>query len=365
MKEKLNIIFDHSIFLYQRYGGISRYFFTLANHFTKNNDQVKIAAMVNQNSYLRNFDKDVVKGISFEKINPKLNRFIRFINKNASRIYQIKKNIDIIHETYYALSPSFTGKSAKRILTVYDMIHELYPNNSSNQTKLKRKSIDRADHIIAISNNTKSDLCNIFNINPEKVSVIHLGVENFEIDEKSFLTNFFDFPYILFVGQRENHKNFLGLLQAFVSNSKLVENFKLVTFGGGRFNKRENEEINKLGISNSIIQVFGDDSKLSNLYRYASAFIYPSIYEGFGLPPLEAMLYSCPVISSNTSSMPEIIGDAGEFFDPFEISSIAFSMERVLFDGEYKANLIVKGKKRAKEFTWEKCARKTRDLYLK
>jgi glycosyltransferase involved in cell wall biosynthesis len=114
--------------------------------------------------------------------------------------------------------------------------------------------------------------------------------------------------------------------------------------------------MNQLGIDESkIIHIVGDDDILANLYTHASAFVYPSLYEGFGIPPLEAMSFDCPVVCSNVSSIPEVVADAGEYFNPYEIDSIVDALEKLLFCSERFQELIIRGKKRLKHFSWDKC----------
>lgn len=114
---------------------------------------------------------------------------------------------------------------------------------------------------------------------------------------------------------------------------------------------------------NHFIHVPGDDKTLANLYTHASAFVYPSLYEGFGIPPLEAMSFNCPVVCSNTSSIPEVVADAGEYFNPYELESIADALERVLLSQVRTKELVVRGKERVNYFSWDTCAEQTQLVY--
>jgi glycosyltransferase involved in cell wall biosynthesis len=136
-----------------------------------------------------------------------------------------------------------------------------------------------------------------------------------------------------------------------------------VAFGGGHFSAEEIKLIDETGLGNSVKQVSGNDERLASFYQNAAAFVYPSFYEGFGLPPLEAMAQQCPVISSNTSSMPEVIGDAGEFFDPHSKMEMRSAIERVIFSSAKRALLVERGKTRLAEFSWAKCAAQTGHVY--
>lgn len=361
----MKIAFDHQSFTMQRFGGISRYFTELVTQLDLVDQNVKIFAGAYQNYYLSKIPASIVKGRYIEGYPKKTGFFFNYCNHFLTQ-HQIKSfTPDVIHETYYSYFKPAKSKAA-RVVTVYDMIHELFPQSFKENdplTRKKREAFQRADHIISISQTTKNDLINLFNISTEKISVISLAANplktNADLITKEGLR-----PFFLYVGERSGYKNFEFLLKAISSSSALKKNFDLVAFGGGNFNEREIQLILNSGLSTSqILQVSGSDVTLASLYRSASAFIYPSIYEGFGLPPLEAMCYDCPVISSNTSSMPEVIGNAGEFFNPYNLEELVQAIENVVFSEERKKMLIENGRLRLRSFSWEKCAAKTLEVY--
>lgn len=153
-------------------------------------------------------------------------------------------------------------------------------------------------------------------------------------------------------------------MTAFAASNNLKNDFQVVAFGGGNFNKQEIKHIKSVGLTlQNIIHTEGSDSTLGKLYKNARAFIYPSLYEGFGLPLLEAMSQGCPILASNTSSIPEVVGTAGEYFTPSNIESIKFSLENTLYDGLKLLNLTEKGRTQIKHFSWEKCAQETLAAY--
>jgi glycosyltransferase involved in cell wall biosynthesis len=200
-------------------------------------------------------------------------------------------------------------------------------------------------------------------VNPQKISVIHLGYTLREGLSKRKL-NIGDKPYILYVGQRYTYKNFSRLLQAYSNSPRLKKAFKLVCFGGARFSNDEINQIKKLNLKAEDIAHFnGNDNILRTLYANATAFVFPSLYEGFGIPPLEAMSFKCPVVCSNKSSLPEVAGDAAEYFDPYNIEEMMLSIESVIFSTEKRNDLIEKGLKRIKLFSWEKCTEQTLEVY--
>lgn len=361
----MKIAFDYQIFTSQSYGGVSRYFAALARELALLGEECHVVAPIHRNQYLRKFGISNIHGVGLKRFPPKTGRIFRAINHLLSPILLQNIKPAIIHETYYA-SSSFKKKQA-RIVTVHDMIHEKFREQFSDRDKTslyKQNAIKRADHIISISHSTKNDLCEIFDVPPEKVTVVHHGVDNFR--NKDFLEQGVTAhrPYLLYVGSRKGYKNFLRMLQAVASNKQLFNTFDIVAFGGGAFTDCELALIASLCFrEGSVRQCSGGDRKLTALYRSASVFVYPSLYEGFGLPPLEAMVHDCPVVASNTSSIPEIIDDAGEYFDPYDLERMGDAIERVVFDEGRRFQLIENGRKRIGLFTWKQCALETREVY--
>ncbi|MCI5115337.1 MAG: glycosyltransferase family 1 protein [Candidatus Electrothrix sp. AW1] len=365
----MKIVFDHQAFTKQSYGGISRYFVQLAKELIKHDQNVKIFAGIHQNHYLPSLPSDIISGLNIKKYPPKTIIIFQYINciLNIKKIERAKA--DIVHETYYSVINS-KSKTVPRVITVYDMIHELYQDMFSKYDPVrywKRNAIERADHIISISMNTKNDLINIVGVKPEKVTTVHLGVDNWSLSKKSEERLEEDTkPFLLYVGQRGGYKNFYSLLKAVSLSRKLKDNFDIIAFGGGRFTKKEKKIIADFSYDNQQVeQVSGSDDLLAGLYRRARAFVYPSLYEGFGIPPLEAMACHCPVVSSNTSSMPEVIGDAGEFFDPNSLEAMIAAIKNVVFSKSRIQELQRKGQDRLKFFSWEKCAKETLEVYKK
>ncbi|MDP9052031.1 MAG: glycosyltransferase family 4 protein, partial [Acidobacteriota bacterium] len=171
-------------------------------------------------------------------------------------------------------------------------------------------------------------------------------------------------PFLLYVGSRLTYKNFERLLEAFAASPLLKNDFDLVCFGGGAFTSKEISLFQQLGLSDECCcQVSGDDATLAALYGSARAFVYPSLYEGFGIPPLEAMSFNCPVVCSGLSSIPEVVGNAAEMFDPYDPESIQKAIERVATDEVLRETLVSRGRERVKQFSWERCAKETLDVY--
>jgi glycosyltransferase involved in cell wall biosynthesis len=269
---------------------------------------------------------------------------------------------DIVHETYFSDFLNFSSAN-RRVTTVYDMIHEIYyPNDKTSQQK--KASVDRCDHILCISHNTKNDLCEIFRVKPEKVTVTHLACDDFGKAVRADIPPALAAPYFLHVGNRAGHKNFEMLVRAFASVPRLVQDFRIVCFGGGRLSESERRLASDLGLeSDALVHIHGDDDLLATAYANATAFVYPSLYEGFGLPPLEAMSAGCPVLSSNRSSLPEVIGNAALLFDPQDKEALADALEKIAESDELRDELIERGRARWQLFSWQRCVRETLDVY--
>ena len=362
----MKIAFDHQIFMLQAYGGISRYFVRLADELIAMGEDVRVVAPFYCNRYLGGLPEQNVVGREIKNLPTKTIRLSAPLNRYLGRRELSGFAPNILHETYYTrhLIPT---NGAARILTVYDMIHERFSDAFLDRDKTslyKRAAVERADHIISISHSTKRDLCEIFDVPPEKVSVVHLGFEKFPDQSDKTQSVISDRPYLLFVGNRGGYKNFQGMLRAVASRRELHDTFDIVAFGGSGFTTSEMRMIQSSGLRAGSVHHFnGGDALLGRLYRDAIAFVYPSLYEGFGLPPLEAMAHGCPVISSNTSSMPEVVGQAGEFFSPDDIDEQAQAICNVVFDKSRRDGLILSGKERLESFSWRSCAKETRDVY--
>ena len=248
------------------------------------------------------------------------------------------------------------------------MVHELffhdYKNLSEKTIKDKNTLIDRADHIIAISENTKKDIVSIYGKDPDKISVIYLGNSLGEWNRKKRLK--LPYKYILFVGQRWIYKNFTNFLPA--ASKVIHENgdINIVCAGGGRFTPEEQALIKKLNISDRIIHIpFSSDSDLSEIYARSALFVYPSLYEGFGIPILEAFSSKTPIAISNTSCFPEIAGKAAIYFDPKSKVSIYKAIMKIINDQKLRKKLVSLGTERLKFFSWDKAAKQTAEVYGK
>lgn len=232
---------------------------------------------------------------------------------------------------------------------------------------------NRADAIIAISNHTKMDCIKYLGIPEEKIRVIYEAAdeifkpEKIKEEMKNHLKDKYgiEFPFILSVGTLEKRKNLPNVLKAFYRLKKTGNHHKLVIVGkiGWKYNKIFST-MEELDLKKDVIFTgYVPDEDLVKIYNAADLFVFPSIYEGFGLPPLEAMACGCPVITSNTSSLPEVVGDAGVTVDPYDDKALADEMHRILSNDGFKTELSKKSLERAELFSWRQTAKETWNVY--
>ena len=355
----MKIFYDYSIFIQQNLGGISRYFVNLEKELS-NTQQTRILAPIHKNFFLKNNN---YKNKYFKNFPIYTGRIIKLYNQTFTNKYVKNFNPDIYHKTYYNnYWPS--NLKGKRVITAYDLIHEIYYSDYGYEKNYrpKKESFFNVDKIISISENTKKDLVNFYNIPQNKIHVIYLGtdIDKVYIINKRLVGD----PYILFVGDRKRYKNFFNLLIAYKQSKKIYNNFKLAIFGGGEFSKEEIKifDENKIDL-NKIVKISGGDDILANLYENAELFVFPSQYEGFGLPLLEAAVKKCPIVCSDINVFKEIMEDSVTYFNPNYPEDISKVIEDITFSNEKKKVSVEKAYLKSKEYSWSKCAKETLDLY--
>ncbi len=356
------IFYDHQIFSWQNVGGISRYFSELQKHFSKIKEvQVINSTFLTSNLYLSDLSLQGVYSVPGIYIPGKV-PLIKLINQLFS-IFKLKKSsYDIFHPTYYNnYFLNYLGKKPL-VITVYDMIHELFPQDfPGDKTSVTKKAIlSRASHIIAISSSTKNDLVKLFKTDPSKISVIPLASSlNPNLAKSISLPA----SYLLYVGDRGKYKNFTSLIkissQLFSSNKDL----HIICVGGGIFSK---SEIKLMGNNSPRFKQYSmSDEELVYAYKNAECLVITSLYEGFGLPMVEAMQCGCPVVSSNSASLLEVGGAAVLYFDPTDSKSMLKQIRNVLSKKEIRLSLIKLGLRRSKKYSWEKASKQTLEVYRK
>jgi glycosyltransferase involved in cell wall biosynthesis len=361
----MRIFYDGHIFASQQYGGISRYFLNLIPRIARLGQDVLLGVPYHRNRDLH-CSTIPYKGGYSSLYQLKLSPILNYLNNRINKVNILNFNPSIIHKTYYHNYKLDSINGSKLVITVYDMIHELFPeyfNFFDNTNIAKFESIVKADQIIAISEKTKSDLIYLYGINPNKIKVVHLGSNFKYIETPKKSISYSSKPYFLYVGTRSGYKNFQIILKAFNKSKYLRMHANLIVYGGGKFDNDELNCINQFGLSSNIIHLYGNDSLLKQLMISSCAMIYPSLYEGFGLPVVEAMSSSCPVISSGCGSLSEVGGNASIYFDHSSVNDLVGAMERTFTDNNFRREHINLGDQRANLFTWDSCATKTNEIY--
>ncbi|OGS18427.1 MAG: hypothetical protein A3J83_01025 [Elusimicrobia bacterium RIFOXYA2_FULL_40_6] len=351
-------------------GGINKYIVNLLKH---------LALIDSKNEYLLYSHKSIV-------LQPPLNmpNFLMKEHKNSHRIIWMEYNlpkavnndaVDVIHSPCYII-PLIS--KAPQVLTVHDMISSIYPTNFTLKhmiiyNTLVPLSIMKAKKIITDSESTKNDLMRILRVPEKKITTIHLGVDKVfcQIKDENKLAQIrkkysIEGKFILSVGVLEPRKNIARLIESFnlLKKQNKIEHKLVIAGGKGWFYDSVYETAKKLGLENEIIFTgFVPDEDLPLLYNCADVFAFPSLYEGFGLPVLEAMACGVPVVASNNSSLSEISGDSAVLVNPYSIEEIAEAIKKVINNGPLRKNLIEKGLNRVKQFTWEETTRKTLAVY--
>jgi glycosyltransferase involved in cell wall biosynthesis len=360
----LKVYFDGQIFIDQVTGGISRYYANLASELNDSESvTARVIAPLYRNEHLADQQRASIMGLKLPA-HWRAGRVCWATLRVASPIISALGRPDIAHETYFPVKPYLTT-ARRRVTTVYDMIHELYFPGSMTSER-KKNALTRCDHVLCISKNTQKDLCELFDFPIERTSVTYLSYMDFSACKGSLHPSVLQDkkPYFLHVGQRSFYKNFPLLVRAFASSAYLRNNFRIVCFGGAEMTDAERSYALDLGLSDEhITHMKGGDDLLGSVYAHATAFVYPSLYEGFGIPPLEAMSVGCPVLSSNRSSLPEVVGNAGILFDPEDHESLRVAMEQVADSESLRNDFASKGYLQCRQFTWKQCAADTLQAY--
>jgi len=378
----VKILYDHQIFTTQKFGGISRYFTQIISNLP-NNILPEISIEYSDNVYLKTLSEYnhlpgmndnfniFFFGISFRG-KRRIYNLLRDINPDKypdswtaniqKSIYCLKKqDFDVFHPTYYDdYFLEYIGNKPF-VLTIHDMIHELYPEllNDSSLSMRKKKLAEKAAYIIAVSENTKKDIINILNIPEEKITVVYHASPLLKNQVK---IQRLPSKYFLFVGARNAYKNFAFFVYAIAPVLKEQRDIHVVCTGN-KFNQDEIQIFKDLDVEANFTNVFVDEDEWFEIYNNAIALIFPSYYEGFGIPILEAFEASCPVLLSNSSCFFEIAQDAAVYFSPKNIKQLRKQIKAIIDNSILRQDLIYKGKSRVLDFTWQKSANQTSEIY--
>ena len=353
--------FDEQIFAIQRYGGISRMFAQLARQFVLEpiaDVQVLPFNAPVVNRYLLDHP-EISQPVGAREARSEWTALAHYLTR-----LQTHPDCEIVHNTFYLPHGLAPVKGAKRIVTIHDMIPERLPHTRRrlDRLTLKRRYVQRADHIICVSQATREDLEEIYGPLEVPVSVVHHGVDpRFRPDVPKL--DVFPERYVLFVGNRGQYKDARVLFEAFERIARDFPDVHLLCVGGVGLSAKEVEWLSERGIRERVSQRYLSDDEIASAYAHAEVFVFPSRFEGFGLPALEAMASGTPVILANATSLPEVGGDAAAYFTPGNATELASVLGELLSDPDARARLVSSGLARAAQFPWRLAAENTANVY--
>lgn len=360
----MRILYDGSIYEMQSTGGVNRYFSNLIKHLPSDFTPILTTC---KSQTLTSPVHPKLKTYFYPRLGFRPSRLSYWLEKYYFRLATTFSSSQIVHPTYYRLLTRQELKQLDRplVLTVWDMIHELFPEQIDPygyQAQAKRNAVFSAQAIICISENTKKDLLERYPTLEDKVTVTPLASEiDITLSYGSEIVP--EKPYYLYIGSRFNYKNFDALLLSFKKVLSVHSELMLCVIGSP-FEDSERKLISELGLTKYIAQYdLTSDRHLAKLYRCSIGLVYPSLYEGFGIPPLEAMACGTVAITSNCSSLPEVVGDAGLLFNPKSINDLADILISLVENSTERDTLIARGFERAKAFSWNLTAAETVKVY--
>jgi len=355
-KKYSKILYDSFIFQSQKTGGISRYHYELFKGIRREGFDAKIAGIFIKNQYLLS-DKNLKKGF----INDPTASFAFFNKLLIKSVLRRSSNDTVFHPTFPLKYLSKNDlENRKMVFTIHDLIPIKSHSDEINQTFLFAKF---ASKIIAISETTKQDIVDICNINPDKIEVIYHG-NSLNPDNAIKPQTPLPERYLLYVGNRDGHKNFVFFLSAIAPVLKNDKSLFLVCAGRRNFNPAESDKIKALNIENQVVFIKDStDDELAWMFAKAEIFVFPSTDEGFGIPILESWNCGTPVALSNIPVFNEIAAEGGCYFEPDSEESIRETISKLLANKNLRSNLIKSGKIRLQNFSWENTVQQTADLY--
>lgn len=370
----MKILLDPQTYNEQKFGGISRYYTEMYVALQKQNGVQMVCPIVySDNLHLKEYG--LFRGFWNFIAESKL-----FSRRKRRKIVEKlkKKNIDktkqaLKHQDFDVFVPTYYGTyfledlgNKPFVLTVYDMIHEALPQYFGFDTVTvpnKKVLMEKATRIIAISESTKNDILKFYpQIDVSKIDVVYLS-QSIDTTKKVKL----DLPekYILFVGNRTIYKNFTFFIGSVAPLLRENPDWFVVCAGGNGFEPEEKQLLLDLGIAGQVRQQNFEDHELASYYSNAQCFVFPSEYEGFGIPVLEAMACGCPVVLAHHSSFPEVAGDAGVYFTLNQAEDLKNKVSDLLQNQALREEYIEKGLAQAQKFSWQKTAEACLKVYEK
>lgn len=357
----MRVALDEQIFAIQAYGGISRLFYEKARAFESDDsfgvsiDPLR-APIVNE--YLLG-DPELAARLQVTRSGGPYQALARYFTRRRRT-----DSVDVVHNTFYLPRGLSEHPDSRRVVTVYDMIPELLPKTRRRLDFLTEKHayVQKAHHIICISESTKRDLLRVYPEIHAPVTIAYPGVGPSFHPSVEHVAGFPE-PYILHVGNRSSYKDGATLLRAFARICKAFPDHTLFLVGGGPLTAEESAFITSKDLGGRVLQRSLGDAEVPAAYRQAEVTVFPSRYEGFGLPAVEAMACGSPLILTDTSSLPEVGGEAARYFAPGDDAALAGLLGDVLANSGQRAQLREAGYAQAAKFTWSGYARANADAY--
>jgi glycosyltransferase involved in cell wall biosynthesis len=367
----MHVFFDDQIFHTQIRGGISRYITEVATALKNENLATPhIFGGYSRNQQLADFARQNPAATHYipRRDQLRINSLVKNLSAawRKATYYQLAKDKRpfIYHPSFYQIDPFIQKRAEATVITVHDMIAELFPTPSKHSVRHiaeKKQAITQADHIFTVSKSTRNDLLQFFpEISPDTITVTPLGPGLMAPPVPP--TRYQPRPYYLHVGHRDGYKNGMTLINAFIQSHKKIEEVDLILCGP-TLRSEEQELISKQGVQGKITQIRASDIELQTLYTHALALIFPSAYEGFGLPLLEAQLHGCPVITCPVSSLSEVAGNAAIYTPAGDVAALADTLVALASDEALRTKLSKQGLAQAAQFNWPRTARLTTSGY--
>ena len=352
---------DGQIFAVQEHGGISRMFVELADQFIHDPDlgvSLEPLSMVTRNHYLLS-ESHLAGQLRVRPARWQHLTLARYLARPHRAMHA-----DVVHSTFYLTRALRDFPGRPHVVTVHDMIPELFPESRRRADRItdKRRYVDQADHVICVSESTKADLLRVFGDVHAPISVIPHGVNPRFVNTEARVPGF-PRDYLLYVGKRDGYKDAATLINALPHLVDEYPELALMLVGGGVLNSGERDHIARLGLSDRVMQRSVADIDMPAAYSAARAFVFPSRYEGFGLPVLEAMACGTPGVLARSPALCEVGGDAAAYFEPGNLADLSAALSDVVGDATSARNLSQRGRARASLFNWAKSAAATAQVY--